>query len=123
VPVLGVEAAEEVEHLTGLADELTNITKGIRQLLEAPSVLCDIHVALHQIPKFHFQVDCPVELIVTELLLDAGPDDVRRWLGNTDDGEDILGNGVVDPAEDALVDDAALQIAGLRWGRRRGELV
>jgi hypothetical protein len=54
VPVLGAEAAEQIEHLARLTNRLTHITKSIGQLLEAPSVLGDVHVTLHQVPELGF---------------------------------------------------------------------
>ena len=91
VAVLGAEPAEKVEHLAGLADGLTDVVKSIGELLEMAGVAGDVHVALNEVAELGLQVHGAVKLIVMELILDGGPDEVGGGLGYTDDGEDLFG--------------------------------
>ena len=85
-------------------------------------VLSHVHVALEKVAEFGLQVDGAVELVVAELSFDRGPDDVGVRLGDADDGEDILGNGVVQLAKDALVEETPFGITALLGGWGRGEV-
>jgi hypothetical protein len=67
--------------LACLANGLANVVEGISQALQLARVLGDVHVPLHHVPELGFEINRPVELVVTELLLDASPDGVRRGLG------------------------------------------
>jgi hypothetical protein len=49
-----LEAAEHVEHLARLVNRLSNITNCVHELLEAPSVLGDVHVAFDEVVEFGF---------------------------------------------------------------------
>lgn len=69
------------------------------------------------------QVDSAVELVVAELVLDGDPDGVGSWHGDADDGEDVFGDGVVQPTEQVLVDDTPIGITALSGGWGRGEVV
>jgi hypothetical protein len=64
-----------------------------------------------------------VELVVAELVLDAVPNDLRGGLGHTDDGEDVLGDRVVELAEKALVHNLPFAIAALGRGWRGSEMI
>jgi hypothetical protein len=83
----------------------------------------DVHVALDEIAELGLQIYGAVELIVTELVLDVVPNDVRGGLGHTDDGEDILGDRVVEPAEKALVHNLPFAIAALGRGWWGSEMI
>ena len=118
--ILGVEAAEEVEHLAGLTNGLADVVQGIGELLEPPGVRGDVHVTLKKIPELGFEVDSTVQLVVPELVVDGVPDRVRRSPGCADDGADILGDGVVDPAQQAVIADDPVRVATVgRGGRGR----
>lgn len=62
-----------------------------------------------------------MKLVIPELVMDRVPDSVRRGLGSADDGANVLGDGVIEPADDALVDHGPLAITAVGSGRRRGE--
>lgn len=64
-----------------------------------------------------------MENIVAELILNHSPDEVGGWLGDTNNGKDLLGDGIVEPAEDALVHNAPIGIATLVKGWRRSEVL
>lgn len=66
MPVLGVEPAEEVEHLAGVVDRLADVAKSISELLEVPGVLGHVHVTLDKVAELGLQVDCPMELVVAD---------------------------------------------------------
>lgn len=59
-----------------------------------------------------------MKLVVTELLVDGHPDLVRHGLWGTHDGVHVLGNGVKDPTENALIDDMPIGITVLGGGWR-----
>lgn len=103
VAILGAESAKHVQDLTGLANGLADVAEGIGELLQLVGVLRDIHVALKQTPELRLQVDSTVELIITELIMDRIPDDVRRSFGGADDGADVFGNRIVEPAKETLI--------------------
>jgi hypothetical protein len=114
VAVLGTKPAKEVEHLSGLADGLPDIAK---------RVASDVHVTLDEIAKLGLQIHGAVELVVAKRFLDAVLDDIRRGLGHADDGEVVLGNGVVEPAKKTLVHKLPVAITALGRGWRGGEMI
>ena len=63
-----------------------------------------------------------MKFIVTELVVHASPDLVRRGLGSAHDVTHIFGDGDVDPAEDALVHDVPVGIMALEVGWRLGDM-
>lgn len=63
-----------------------------------------------------------MELIVAEWILGGAPYHKRVGLWHVDDGENLLGDGVVDPAEDALVHKPPLGIVALLASRRRRQV-
>jgi hypothetical protein len=68
-------------------------------------------------------VDGAMKLMVAKLRLDRAPHLVRCRLGNTNDGANVLGDGVVQPAEDALVDHdpvGIMAVGGGRWRHKVG---
>ena len=89
--------------LARLTNRLADVAEGISKLLQAAGVLSDIHVTLHQISKLRLQIDSTMELVVAELLMDGSPDAVGSCLGRTNDVTNILGDGDVQPAQDAQV--------------------
>jgi hypothetical protein len=91
-------------------------------MLESPGVRLDVHVSLNQVAELGLEVDSSVQLVVSELILDRVPDGERRCLGSTHDRPNVLGNGVVEPAQDALVHHDPLRIATVGGGRRRSEV-
>ena len=101
--ILGAEATQHVQDLARLTNRLADVAEGISKLLQAAGVLSDIHVTLHQISKLRLQIDSTMELVVAELLMDGSPDAVGSCLGRTNDVTNILGDGDVQPAQDALV--------------------
>jgi hypothetical protein len=120
--VFGVQAGKKIEHLARLTNRLPNVPKRVGELLEVAGVLGDVHVALDKIAVLGLQVHGAVKLVVAELILDGVPDEVGGGLGHADNGEDLFGDGVVEPAEDALIEDALVRITVLDRGRRRGKM-
>ena len=119
VAVLGTEPTQHVEDLARLAHRLADIAESIGELLEAPGVLGDVHVALHQIAELRLEVHGAMQFVVAKLLADGLPDAVRRSLGCVDDVAHVLGDGDIEPADDALVDDDLVRVVALLRGRRR----
>jgi hypothetical protein len=121
VSVLGIETTEKVKHLTCLVDGLADVAECVGELLEPAGVLSHVHVSLDEVAELGLQVDSAVELVVAELVLDGDPDGVGSWHGDADDGEDVFGDGVVQPTEQVLVDDAPIGITTLSggWGEVR----
>jgi hypothetical protein len=117
--ILGAEAAQHVQHLAGLAHRLADVPERISQLLEASSVLGDIHVALHQISELGLQIDYAMKLVVAELIMDGLPDAIGRGLWGAHDVAHVLGDGDVEPTDDALIDDVPLGIMALFMGGLR----
>lgn len=119
--VHGVQTAEEIQHLASLADGWADIVQRIFQLLETAGVLRDIHVTLNETAELSFEVDRVMQPVVAELVTDLGPDSMRHHLGSMDDGKEVRRDGIVQPAEDALISHAPVGIMALVGGRRRGE--
>jgi hypothetical protein len=65
VAVLGVQSVKEVEHLAGLGDGLSEITKAVGEGLQAGGVVGDGQVALLQGEELGFEVDGARQLVVT----------------------------------------------------------
>lgn len=122
MPIARVELAQEVEHLACLANGLADAAEGIGELLQAAGVGGDVHVALNKVAELSLQVDGTMKKVVTELLLDAVLDRVGSWLRHPNNGEDVLGDRVVDPAQNALIDDSPVRIMALRRGWGRGKV-
>ena len=122
VLILGGETTEHVEDLGRLAHGLADIVQGVGELLQLAGVGLDVHVALEQAPELSLQVNGSVKLVIPELIMDRIPDGVRRGLGVVDDGTNVIGDGVVEPARDALVYHGPLAIAAVGGSRRRGEM-
>jgi hypothetical protein len=64
-----------------------------------------------------------VKLVVTELVVDHGPNRVCRGLGAAHDVAHILGDGDVEPGKDALIHDLPIVITVLRGGGRLDDVV
>ena len=120
--VLGGEAADQVQNLAWFRDGLADVAEGVGELLEPGGVLADRHVSLVEAAELRLKVDRTVELVVAEHVVDALPDLVRGGVGGASEVEDIPGHGVVQPADDALVDHHPLLIAALSAGRRHGDV-
>jgi len=113
---------KHVEDLAHLANRLPNIAQSIGKLFQPAGVGGDIHVALNETLKLRLEVDDAVEFLVPELIMDGGPDGVRRGLGRAYDGANVLGHGVVQPAEDALVCHGPLRVTAVGDGGWREEV-
>lgn len=59
-----------------------------------------------------------MELVLAELVVDGNPDVVRSGLRSSYNVVHVLGNGIIQPAEDALVDNLPIWIAALERGWR-----
>jgi hypothetical protein len=94
VTILGVEPAEEVQHLRRLLHRLPDVAQCVGQALEMPGVRRDVHVALNQASELCLEVDSAMKLLITELVVDRVLDGVRRRLGNAHNRTDILGDSV-----------------------------
>jgi hypothetical protein len=75
-----------------------------------------------QASKLRLEVDSAMKLVITKLVVDRVPDGVRRHLGNAHDHADILGDSVVNPAQDALMDHHPVRITMVCGGRGRSEV-
>lgn len=64
-----------------------------------------------------------MEFVVAEDTFDVVPDDERRGIRLVDDVEDVLGDGVVEPIDHAVVDHAPLGIAVVLQGQWRVDVV
>jgi len=113
---------KHVEDLARLANWLPDIAQSVSKLLQPAGVGGDIHVALNETPKLCLEVDNAVEFLVPELIVDGSPDGVRRGLGRAYDGANVLGHGVVQPTEDALVCHGPLRVTAVGDGGRREEV-
>jgi hypothetical protein len=116
--VPGIEAAQEVEHLTGLRDGEADVAKPVGKGLEAGTVVVDAHLALLEGAKFGLQVHSSLHLIVSEEAFNGTPHGECRGVGLVDVVEDTLGDGSVEPVDDGMVVHLPIGIALLeRWWR------
>lgn len=115
--LLQVQAAEQVEKLILLRDRLPEVAEGVNQLLQMRGILGHAHVPLVQTAELSLQVDGAVKLVVVEEVVNAGPDGERRCIRDTHDVQDILGDGVVKPVDEALVDHHPFGVAAVSRGR------
>ena len=81
VAILPAQATQHIEDLACVAHGLANITEGVGKVFQAAGVLSNVHVALDKIAKLSFKVHGAMEFIVTELGMDAGPDEVCGTVG------------------------------------------
>lgn len=79
--ILRAQAPRHVEDLAYLMNWLPNLAEIISKVLQAPGVLSNLHVGLDKVPELGFKIHGAVELIITELIMDRRPDDVRRGRG------------------------------------------
>ena len=118
---LRIEPAEHVEHLARLTNGLPDVAECVGKRLEATAVLVDAHVAMVEVMVLSLKINGVVELVVTVLIRDGMPDgeDCRAWA--TDDIEDVWGDGVVDPFQDALFNHPPFGViarVGVRGGSK-----
>ena len=99
------------------------VLERVGELLELSGILSNVHVTLDEVAELSLEVNGAMQLIVAKLSLDGGPDDVGVWLADADNGEDVLGDGVVQPAENTLVEETPFGITALLGGLGRGEVV
>ena len=116
------ESAEHGKNLTGLLDRLADVAEGIGELLQATGVLGDVHVPLNEVAVLSFQIDGAMEFVVAELIVDLLPDAVCRGFGGAHDVAHVLGDGDVDLADDALINDDPVRIAALIDGWCHGHM-
>ena len=73
VTVLGVEAAQKVQNLTGLGDGLADVAQLVGDPLEGGAVLVDRRVTLDGGAELGLKVDGAVQVVVEEEPLDVAP--------------------------------------------------
>jgi hypothetical protein len=66
VAVARVQAAEQVEHLTGLGDGVPNVAQVVGEALELGAVLVDAQVALLNAAELDFVEDSALKFVVAE---------------------------------------------------------
>lgn len=120
--VLRTESSEHVEDLGSVVDRLPDVAQSVSQVLEAAGVRRDIQLALHQAADFGLRKDSAMELVIPELSVDSSPDGVSGGVRNSDDGTDVLGDRIVEPAEDALIKHHPLWITAVVVGWLGGEV-
>jgi hypothetical protein len=111
VAVLGIEPTKKVEDLTWLRHRLADVAKAVGELLQARGVLGDVHVALMKRAELSLVVGGSLKFVVAEHAFDVTPDSERRGVRLVDDVEDSLGDGGVEPIDDASINHALLGIA------------
>jgi len=122
VAEFAIEPAQHVESLGGFGNWLPEITKGFGEFLQLGGVIGDGEIALVQAAVLRLQVHGPVQLVVAEEVDDGGPDGVGGGAGNTDDAQDVAGDCVVDPVEQALVDHDPVWVGALGGGWSIGDV-
>jgi hypothetical protein len=115
VAVLGVKPAQEVEDLAWLGHWLADFAELVGELLQAAGVLGDVHITLVDAAEFSFNVDSALQLVVAEQTLDVVPDGEGQGTWLVDDVEDILGDGGLDPVDDAVVNHTPLGVVLRHW--------
>jgi hypothetical protein len=90
IAILRVEAPEQVQHLAGLGDRLTNITKAVSEFLEFGGVVRHGKIALLQGAELRLEENGALELVVAEEGLDVGPDGVGGGARLVDDVKTAL---------------------------------
>lgn len=111
--VLGVEAAQHVQHLTAIRHRLADVAKSVGKELEFGVVLGDREIALVEGAILGLEIDRAVELVVVEETVDGGPDGVGGGVGGAHDVEDVRGDGVVEPADEALINHGPIWIKAI----------
>lgn len=86
-------------------------------MLQFAGILSNGHVALDKVPEFRLEVHSTVKFIVAELIMNSSPHDIHRGLRNAHNSTHVAGDGVVEPAPNALIPDAPGRITALfgRW--------
>jgi hypothetical protein len=77
---------------------------------------------LDEVAELGFKVDGAVKFVVAELGMDRSPYLVCSGLGCTDEGSHILGDGVVQPRYDALIDHDPFRIVTVVSGGGGAEM-
>jgi hypothetical protein len=118
VAVLGVQSAEEVQHLAGLGDGMTNVAQFVGELLQLGAVGVDAEIALDDAAEVSLMDDSTVHLVVAEETFDVRPDGECRGIGLVDEVEDALVDGCVEPVDNGVVDLTPFGVA-IGKGRQR----
>jgi hypothetical protein len=111
------QAAEEVEHLTGLGDWMANVTEVVGELLQFVAIVGDGEFALKNVVELNLEEDRTLQFIVMEDALDSRPDGECGGFKLVDEIEDALGDGGIDPIDDTAIDLEPLGVTGVnqRW--------
>ena len=118
VAVLGVQSAEEVQHLAGFGDGMTNVAQFVGELLQLGAVGVDAEIALDDAAEVSLKDESTVHLVVAEETFDVRPDGERGGIGLVNEVEDALVDGCVEPVDDGVVDLTPFGVT-IGKGRRR----
>ena len=118
VAVLGFQSAEEVQHLAGLGDGMTNVAQFVGELLQLGAVGVDAEIALDDAAEVSLKDNSTVHLVVAEETFDVRPDGERGGIGIVDEVEDTLVESCVEPVDDGVVDLTPFGVT-IGKGRRR----
>jgi hypothetical protein len=104
VAVLGVEAAQHVDHHAGVGDWFADVAQCVGETLELRAILRDGEISLSEAVELLLRLCCAMTHVAEELLLDGAPCSVRRVTRLDDDLKDIGGDRGVEPGDDGCVD-------------------
>jgi hypothetical protein len=104
------QAAEEIEHLTGLRNWMADVAKVVGELLQIVAAVGDGEFALNNAAELGLEEDRALQFIVTEDALDVRPDGERGGFRLVDEIEDALGDSGIDPIDDTAIDLAPLGV-------------
>ena len=109
---LAPQTAEKLDDELLIGDRRADIVQSVSEHLQLVAVLGDRAVVLDKLMEFLLGVDSALQAVVEEEVVDRDPAAVCRVRWAEDEVADVLGDGVVEPGDDGVVDARPLDVVG-----------
>jgi hypothetical protein len=112
VAELGAKTTEELDDELMVGDGRADIMKSVGKDLQLVAVLHDEMIILEHVMVLLLGIDNTLQLVVKEEVVDGNPAAIRRVQGTGDHVADVLGDGVVEPGDDGVINTHPLNVVG-----------
>ena len=110
VTELGTQSSEEFDDELLVGDGRANVVQSVSEYLQLATILRDRAVVLEELMEFLLGVDGALQAVVEKEVVDRDPAAVCRVRWAEDDVADVLGDGVVEPGDNGVVDPHPLDV-------------